>query len=228
MEITPKVHRIPGLRGANAYLLLDRTLTLIDTGRPGNAEAILGYLRGLSLAFVDLAEIVITHHHVDHAGSAAAIKRRALPVVSAHPADAPFISGECPQPPPRGALMHLIFRLVPALSRFDPVAVDVPLEEGDELDILGGGTVIHVPGHTPGSIALHFPEERLLVCGDAINRRVNWLGPPPKPFSIDMEQALTSLRRLAELDFDVLCPGHGDPVIGGADQRVRAMVRDLE
>ena len=123
--------------------------------------------------------------------------------------------------------MHLLFRLVPALSRYDPVAVDVPLEEGDHLDVLGGGTVIHVPGHTPGSIALHFPEERLLICGDAINRRVNRLGLPPKPFSTDMEQAHTSLRRLAELDFDVLCPGHGDPLVGGAGDQVRAMVQAL-
>ena len=227
MEVIPNVHRIPGVRGANAYLLMDRTLILVDTGMPGNAEAILGYIRGLSLAFVDLARIIITHHHIDHAGSAAAIKRRALPVVSAHPADAPFITGECPQPPPRGVFMHLLFRLVPAMSRFDPVAVDVPLQEGDNLDVLGGGTVIHVPGHTPGAIALHFPEERLLICGDAINRRVNRLGPPPKPFTANMEQAIVSLRRLAELDFEVLCPGHGAPIVGGADEQVRATAREL-
>lgn len=227
MEIISNVHRIPGVRGANAYLLLDRTLTLVDTGMPGNAEAILGYVRGLSLAYVDLAQILITHHHIDHVGSAAAIKRRALPVVLAHPADTPFITGEHPQPPPRSAIMRLLFRLVPAMSHFDPIAVDVPLKEGDHLDVLGGGTVIHVPGHTPGSIALHFSEERLLVCGDAISRRGNRLGLPPKRFTVDLEQALTSLRRLAELDFEVLCPGRGDPIVGGADEQVRAMVGAL-
>ena len=42
-----------------------------------------------------------------------------------------------------------------------------------------------------------------------------------------MEQAITSLRRLAELDFEVLCPGHGDPIVGGADEQVRAMVGAL-
>lgn len=227
MEIISNVHRIPGVRGTNAYLLIDHTLTLVDTGMPGNAEAILGYVRHLNFAFVDLARIIITHHHVDHVGSAAAIKRRAMPVVSAHPADAPVISGEYPQPPPRGMPMRLLFRLVPAMSRFDPVAVDVPLETGDHLDVLGGGTILHVPGHTPGAIAVHFPAERLLICGDAINHRGNRLAPPPKPFTEDMKQAVASLHRLAELDFEVLCPGHGDPIVGRADEQVRAMNRDV-
>jgi hypothetical protein len=42
-----------------------------------------------------------------------------------------------------------------------------------------------------------------------------------------MDQAAASLRRLAELEFDVLCPGHGAPIVGGADEQVRAMVREL-
>jgi len=107
------------------------------------------------------------------------------------------------------------------------VRVDRSLHEGDSLDLLGGATVVHVPGHTPGSIALHFPSERLLICGDIINHRGSQLGPPPKPFTEDMDQAIASLHRLAELDFDVLCPGHGPPLVGGADEAVRAMVRAL-
>ena len=93
---------------------------------------------------------------------------------------------------------------------------------------LGGATVVHVPGHTPGSIALHFPSERLLICGDTIDHRRNRLGPPPKPFTEDMDQAIASLRRMAELEFDVLCPGHGTPIVGGADEQVRAMVQALD
>jgi hypothetical protein len=42
-----------------------------------------------------------------------------------------------------------------------------------------------------------------------------------------MDQALASQRRLAELEFDVLCPGHGAPLVGGADEGVRAVVRGL-
>jgi glyoxylase-like metal-dependent hydrolase (beta-lactamase superfamily II) len=85
-----------------------------------------------------------------------------------------------------------------------------------------------VPGHTPGSVALHFPEERLLICGDVIDHRRDRLGPPPAGFTADMAQAHDSLRRLAELEFDVLCPGHGAPLVGGAGEQLRALVRSLD
>jgi glyoxylase-like metal-dependent hydrolase (beta-lactamase superfamily II) len=45
---------------------------------------------------------------------------------------------------------------------------------------------------------------------------------------MDMGQAIASIRRMAELEFDILCPGHGAPLVGGADERVRAMVRGLD
>ena len=124
--------------------------------------------------------------------------------------------------------MRLLFRLVPMMSRFAPMAVDAAVQDGDTLDLWEGARVIHVPGHTPGSIALHLPAERVLICGDAINRRGDRLGAPANPFTIDMKQAIASVRRMAELEFDVLCPGHGEPIAGGAGGQLRAMVRSLE
>lgn len=86
---------------------------------------------------------------------------------------------------------------------------------------------MHVPGHTPGATALHFPSQRPLICGAGIDHRRSRLGPPPRPFSEDMDQAIASLHRLAGLGFDVLYPGHGASLVGGADEKVRAMVRAL-
>ena len=237
MEIIPNVHLIPGMRGANAYLLLGSTLTLVDTGMPGSADTILGYIEGLGLNATDLARIVITHYHLDHVGSLAALKARTSAQVLAHPGDAPFISGEQSPPPAGSAITRFLFWLVaPLMPAPDPVPVDQTVQDGDHLDRfaalstgpLGGATVVHVPGHTPGSIALHFPSERLLICGDTIDHRRNRLGPPPRPFTDDMQQALASQRRMAELEFDVLCPGHGAPIAGGADEQVRAMVQALD
>ncbi len=148
---------------------------------PGNAGAILSYIDGLGLAAAGLARIVITHHHLDHVGSAAALKQRTAAPLLAHPADAPFISGEQPPLPPQSAIVRILFRLAgPVLPRAQTVPVDVTLQDGDRLDLLGGADVVHVPGHTPGSIALHFPSERLLICGDTISHRGDRLGPPPK------------------------------------------------
>jgi len=228
MEIIPSVHRIPGLRGANVYLLLGKTPTLVDAGMPGSEDLILSYVDSLDLAARDLARIVITHHHLDHMGSVAAIKQRTSAQVFGHPGDAAFISGELPPPPARGAMMRVLFRLLaPVLPSAEPVAVDVTIQDGDRLDLLDGATILHLPGHTPGSIALHFPLERLLICGDAISHRANRLGPPRKSFTVDMNQAVSSLRRLAGLEFEVLCPGHGAPIVGGAAERVGALVRAL-
>jgi glyoxylase-like metal-dependent hydrolase (beta-lactamase superfamily II) len=228
MEIIPNVHLVPGMRGANVYLLLGNTLTLVDAGMPGSEEAILAYIDSLGLDAGDLARIVITHHHLDHVGSIAAMKRRTAALVVAHPDDAPFISGEQAPPSPQGAIMRFLFWLMaPLMPTAEPVPVDVTVQDGEHLDLLGGATVVHVPGHSPGAIALHFPTERLLICGDSIDNRKGRVGPPPKGFTLDMDQAIASIRRMAELEFDVLCPGHGAPIVGGADQQVRAMVQAL-
>ena len=228
MEIIPSLHRISGMRGANAYLLLGSSLTLVDTGMPGSDETILAYIDSLGLDARGLDRIVITHHHLDHVGSAAALKGRTSARVLAHPDDALFISGEHAPLPPQSPVMRFLFWLMaPLMPSAEPVSIDLAVRDNDHLDLLGGATVVHVPGHSPGAISLHFPLEGLLICGDAIDHRRGRLGPPPKGFTIDMGQAIASIRRMAELEFDILCPGHGAPLVGGADERVRAMVRGL-
>ena len=228
MEIVPNVHLISGLRGANAYLLTGETLTLVDAGMPGAEKTILAYIEGLGLDPNDLARIVVTHHHLDHTGSAAALKARTSAQVLAHPGDEPFVSGEQALPPASNAAMRILSVLLSVvMPKATPVGVDLLVQDGDQLDILGGATVVHVPGHTPGSTAVHFPAEGLLICGDTIDHRRDRLGPPPKPFTADMDQAVASIGHMAGLAFEVLCPGHGAPIIGGAGEQVRAMVQDF-
>ena len=123
-------------------------------------------------------------------------------------------------------IIRLLTRLVPASLDFDPRPVDREIKDGDRLELLSGATVIYTQGHTPGSICLHFPAESLLISGDAIRLRGNRLGMPFNPVTVDMEQAAVSTRRLAEIDFEVLCPGHGHPLIGGAAAQVRAWLHE--
>ncbi len=225
MEIIPQVHYLTlGLTGVNMYILLDNTLTLVDTGMPGESKRILGYLRQLGYTPADLKQIIVTHHHLDHTGSLAELRQQTAARIWAHPYDAPFITGERRRPPPRGIVWQWLYRLVPAMSRYTPAPVDVLLNDGDTLDLLGGAMVIHVPGHTAGSIALHLPGERVLFTGDALRRHRHRLSGPPAPFTEDAGQASQSLHRLAALDFEVLCPGHGAPIVGGADQQVRCIM----
>jgi glyoxylase-like metal-dependent hydrolase (beta-lactamase superfamily II) len=199
---------------------------------PGSEDTILGYIETLDRNPDDLSCIVITHHHLDHVGSLAALKARTSAQVLAHPDDTGLISGEQSPPPASSPFMRFLFWLVtPLMPAPEPVPVDLAVGDGDHLDMgdpLVDATVLHVPGHTRGSIALHLPSERLLICGDTIGHRRGRLGPPPKPFTEDMDQAVASIRLLAGLEFDVLCPGHGAPLIGGAGAQVRAMVQTLD
>lgn len=228
MEIIANVHRIPGLRGAGAYLLLGNGLTLVDSGMPGSEEPILDYIASLGRAPADLARIIVTHHHLDHVGSLSALRQRSGAQVVAHVDEAPFISGQQAPPLPQGGMMRRILRLTaPLMPQALRVGIDITVQDGDRLDVLGGATVVHVPGHTLGAIALHCPSERVLICGDVIDHRGGRLGPPPRAFTVDMDQAIQSLHRLAELEFDMLCLGHGEPIPGGADEQVRAMVQRL-
>ena len=102
MEIIPNLHLVPGMRGANVYLLLGDSLTLVDAGIPGSENKILAYIQELGRDPNDLSRIVITHHHLDHLGSVAALKRQTPAQALAHPGDALFITGEQPPPPPSG------------------------------------------------------------------------------------------------------------------------------
>ncbi|GAA0485116.1 MBL fold metallo-hydrolase [Streptomyces olivaceiscleroticus] len=202
---------------------------LVDTGVPGSAPAVLAALAELGARPDDVRQIVLTHSHVDHIGSAADLVAATGATVLAGAPDAPVIRGEAPEPPPvpTAAEQVLHEQVMAGLAAAGvgaprPVAVDTELHDGDQLE--GWGEPVHVlaaPGHTAGSIALHLPESGVLFPGDIIGQgegRVV-LG----PFSVDREQAVASFRKLASLTpLETVCVPHGEPVVGGAAAVLRA------
>ncbi len=208
-----------------AYLWRDAAaLTLIDTGPPGSYPDIEAALAGLGLQAGDLDQILLTHFHADHAGSAAELAARSGAAVLAHRWDAPVIRGDMPAPQPdltagERPRYERITAAGPPLAA-SPCRVDRELAEGDLLDLGGGAAVIGVPGHTDGSIAIHLPAHRLLFTGDAVagtpGGRV-LLG----PFNVDRAEAIGSFRKLARLDVDVACFGHGAPVLADGSAALR-------
>jgi len=96
------------------------------------------------------------------------------------------------------------------------------------LDVPGAPRVIHVPGHTPGSAALHFAGHDALFVGDAMCTyavSTGRPGPQVAPFSADTELALASLARLEGVGAALVLPGHGEAFRGGAAEAVR-LARD--
>jgi glyoxylase-like metal-dependent hydrolase (beta-lactamase superfamily II) len=104
-----------------------------------------------------------------------------------------------------------------------------PLEDGQVLDILGGLTVLHTPGHTPGSLCLYHQANRILFCGDLLTHGHPLTGRGglrygPRVFSVDPQQMESSVRRLSRRPIDVLCVGHGEPIVSQASPRIESLL----
>jgi glyoxylase-like metal-dependent hydrolase (beta-lactamase superfamily II) len=223
--VVPGVHLLPFEIG-QAYLWdWGNGVTVIDTGAAGNEEAILVGLRFIGRRPADVTEIVLTHYHDDHRGSARALAESTGAVVVAHELDAPVIAGEQPATPPNLTEVERPFaeQITPQVPPAPPVRVGRQVRDGDA--IRGGGVIVSVPGHTPGSIAVHVPELALLFTGDTI---ASVEGQPILgPFNIDRAEAKLSVKKQAGLQFEVACFGHGDPLVGDALTKIRDLANRL-
>jgi hydroxyacylglutathione hydrolase len=224
MEITSGIHQVNGIRGANCYLVITGSrMLLIDTGMPGNGKKIINYIKGLGRNPADMSWVILTHADIDHIGSAAEMKKMVGVKLAIHANDAPILSGKRGFKNVRGPL-GVLFKLMALLMRFQAVEPDVLLKSNSEMD---GFKIIHTPGHTRGSICLYLPGKVIFV-GDAL--RSDSKGNPQLParnFSVDMRQAKASLIALSELEFDILLPGHGAPVIGKASTKLKELVEQM-
>ncbi len=236
MKITEGVHRIGSDSTVNAYLLEEGgEVTIIDAAMPGYYDDIPRELAAMGRTIEDVRAIVLTHGHSDHIGFAERLRRtRSLPVW-VHEADAALARGEAPNPakgmgPTKLAplLGFLWLGLRNGGLRRPKVEEVATYGDGATLDVPGSPQVILVPGHTPGSAALHVPASDLLFAGDALATyavTTGTRGPQVAPFTADPQQAVASLSRLEPTDARLVLPGHGEPWTEGIVSAARA-VRD--
>ncbi|MDH5696044.1 MAG: MBL fold metallo-hydrolase, partial [Dehalococcoidia bacterium] len=225
VEIIPHVHQIT-LRGVNIILIVEEELTLIDTGFRGSTPQIIGFIRSLGRSPEEISLILLTHNHLDHAGGLAELKRFTQAKVVLHKADISADESHLPYPRVIRKLLHIPpFSLFRPFVYVKPGEADIEVEGGEIFSPLGELEIIHTPGHTPGSISLFFPKKRLLMVGDALNNRHKNIRLPPKMVSTDLTQAVDSVKRIAQLDFDILCFGHGRPLTKDASVKLREWIR---
>lgn len=228
-KIIDQVCTFTGLRAGRVYLIQDSDgLTLIDTGLALAAPKIINQLAGAGFQPGDVCRILVTHGHLDHVGGLPELKRLTGAQVVASRIERPFIEGETPipQPPPDG--LSPLGRLMRARqSSPAPAPVDRVVDEGDTFDTaLGDLTVLFTPGHTPGHISFWQPEHRILFCGDVL---MNWprLRLPFAPFTSSMAQNRQSIKKLATLQPEVVCFGHGPPLTTRAAEQLAAFAGQM-
>lgn len=187
------------IKGAisNCYLLLGERPVLVDTGAPGDLGRILAGLKGQGVEPRDLALILLTHGHSDHAGCAAELRRRSGAQIALHAGDVPLVrAGQ------NGVLaaQDLMGRLVrPVLNEpFEAFEPDLVFREGISLEPYGlRGRVLPTPGHTLGSISVVFANGEALI-GDVLRGSLVWPNRArPHYFCNDPETNQRSLVRLA-------------------------------
>lgn len=166
-------------------------MVLIDTGAGGGFELIVENIRSLGLRPDELKSVIATHSHIDHIGALFRFREEYGVEVIAHELDTEAIESGIGS----GAKYYGV--------RYRPCKVDVVLRGTKETVRCGHRDlkVIHIPGHTPGSIAVYLDAGTRVLFGQDVH------GPYFLKGS-NTDQAKISLRRLADLDADILCEGH--------------------
>ena len=210
------------LDGVNAFLIDADEVTLIDTGSMNSADTVVEAVHAIGRTSSDLRHIVVTHCHPDHAGSLAVLQQRTGAAAYMHPLDAAITrTGYVPPHLKPSPGMDDPFRRFVGFdgAAYEPAVIDHEVHDGDVLPIAGDLHAIHVPGHCAGQLALLWNTSGGVLFAADTASTIMGLG-----YSLgyaDFEEGKRSLRKLATLDFEVACFGHGPAIVQGASAAFR-------
>ena len=176
---------------------------LIDGGMtPQHVDNIAAELKSIGKKWSDVKAILIPHKHGDHIRNLPQLVELTGAPVQAHEYEAPLIK--------------------------EAVGVEVKgLKDHTVLPWCGGIELIHVPGHSEGNSSYYLKKHRALIAGDTIfGDEDGTLMPPPERYCLDVEQATREMRRLLDYDFNAFIYTHGKDIIGGAKEKVKALVEE--
>ena len=204
-QLAEDVYQLDGFppNAINVYLVGD---VLLDAGSRHAARRILRQLQGRTVTIHAL-----THAHADHQGSSHQVcETLGIPLWCGELDAEAVEDGRIRQRMPRHPMNLLIGTLFPG----PPHPVARRLREGDEV---AGFEVLDTPGHSAGHISVWRAADRTLICGDVFNNMnvvtgIPGLHEPPAFFTPDPARNRESMRRLAALEPELVCFGHGAPL----------------
>ena len=202
----------------NCYLVkVSEGFVLVDTGIRSKRDVLEKVLMSAGCKPGNLKLIIVTHGDIDHSGNAAYLRDKFRTKIAMHRNDSVMVE-EGKMVSKRRVksrilrMMHIVMRLSGGMKKmiaeFESFKPDIFLEEGQGLQEFGfDAKILHVPGHTKGSIAI-LAENGDLIVGDTLQNRNS---PHPAGIIENEAELSSSLKKLSNLNIKSVYPGHGKP-----------------
>jgi len=207
--ITPPV--LFGLSDVNCYLVeTDAGCILIDTGASTGCADLEEQLESEGCKPGRLALVILTHGDFDHTGNAAYLRRRFGARIAMHHGDAGMVErGDIFWNREMGnVLLGWMSRILFGFGERERFTPDLYTGDGYDLSEWGfDARVVHIPGHSKGSIGI-LTAGGDLFCGDLLTNRGK---PELNAIMDDPAAAMASIERLGSLGIHTVYPAHGEP-----------------
>ncbi len=201
---------------------------LVDAGMPNSAEEIIEVAEKRYGENNAPEAIVLTHGHFDHVGSIVGLLTKWEVPVYAHSLEFPFLNGSQAYPEPDTSVEGGILAKISSVYPHDAIDITQTLRvlpADGTIPVLPGWRWIHVPGHSPGQIALFRESDKLLISADAfitvkqdslykVLLQKEEICGPPVYLTTDWPAAYESVKALAALNPEIVIPGHGTAMEG--------------
>lgn len=195
----------------NCYLIRAHTgYILIDTGCSTNRTELQEELEGAGCKPGNLRLIVLTHGDFDHTGNANYLRKKFGAKIVMHHDDSGMVErGDMFWNRRKGNIaLGIIARILFRFGKAERFRPDFDVHEGYDLSEYGlNATVVHIPGHSRGSIGI-LTADGDLFCGDLLENKGK---PAPSSIMDDSTAANESVKKLKNLRITTVYPGHGKP-----------------
>ena len=218
-RINQSLHEIClGRFGIKVFLLeaSDGSLILIDTGLPNSEQKIIKYINSIGKSVTDIKYILITHAHVDHMGSAAALKKTSNAMLGINEKGIKFMDGTAGMQFPqtrnvkdlKSKFLMAVGRIMVSAMKPKFVKPDMILKDGafpEQMHV--NARIVETPGHTPDSVSIYLPDSNTIIVGDTLFGKSDKLVLPR--IYDDYVALLGSIKKIRDINPDLICVSHG-------------------